>query len=351
MSNLDTMDLTQYGKTRNFIDGHVTRLSPYISHGVVSTRKIYEHCVRKYSRREIHKYIQELAWRDYWQRKWQAHDDLGAFSLPHYTNENHNMPKSVLEAKTGIEAIDKAIVQLYETGYMHNHVRMYVASICCNIFNCHWRLPAKWLYYHLFDADWASNALSWQWVAGASREKKYYANQDNINTFCHTDQSDTFLDADYEDLPELSLSEKHLKFANLEFPQILPMSTMRDLNSNQETLLYTWYNLDPHWLTEGSYNRVLILEPSFFQKYPVSESNWSFFLKLANNISGLTIYVGEFSDLLEQHPSMHFQYKEHPTNNHFAGLTHERDWMSPVEGDFKSFFAFWKKCNQYLRSE
>ena len=57
---------------------------------------------------------------------------------------------------------------------------MYVASIACNIAQSHWIVPAKWMYYYLLDADWASNSLSWQWVAGTNL-KKYFANQQNIN--------------------------------------------------------------------------------------------------------------------------------------------------------------------------
>jgi deoxyribodipyrimidine photo-lyase len=90
------------------------------------------------------------------------------------------------------------VEELKQTGYMHNHLRMYVAAIACNIGHSHWHLPARWMYYHLLDADWASNALSWQWVAGSFSSKKYYANQENINKYCHTQQRNTFLDVSYE---------------------------------------------------------------------------------------------------------------------------------------------------------
>ncbi|MEO5685193.1 MAG: FAD-binding domain-containing protein [Chitinophagaceae bacterium] len=72
------------------------------------------------------------------------------------------MIKNIAGAKTGITAIDEQITLLYETGYMHNPVRMYLAGITCNIGKAHWLQPARWMYYHLLDGDLASNSLSWQ---------------------------------------------------------------------------------------------------------------------------------------------------------------------------------------------
>ena len=90
-------------------------------------------------------------------------------------------PEVFVNAQTGIEYIDKSISDLYSSGYMHNHIRMYVSSLICNFSNTHFLNPSKWMYYHLLDGDVASNCLNWQWVSGASRNKKYFFNQDNLN--------------------------------------------------------------------------------------------------------------------------------------------------------------------------
>ena len=120
---------------------------------------------------------------------------------------NEFLSKAIVDAKTGITAIDKSILKLYDIGYMHNHLRLYVASIACNIAQSHWMLPAKWMYYYLLDADWASNSLSWQWVAGSNSNKKYFANQQNINKYCFTNQTDTFLDFDYVEFQKFEIPE------------------------------------------------------------------------------------------------------------------------------------------------
>ena len=177
----------------------------------------------------------------------------------------------MLSHQTGIAAIDKGLEAFYETGYMHNHLRMYVASLACNIARCHWKAPAKWMYYHLLDADWGSNALSWQWVCGANSHKLYYANQENINKYCHTNQHDTFLDIAYDKFAELEIPDVLNVVAEPGLTTPLPQTNLPALESNQPVLIYNFYNLDPDWRSDLQANRILLLEPSVFEKYPVSK--------------------------------------------------------------------------------
>ena len=184
-----------YAKTRNFLTGAVTRLSPYLSRGVISLTQIQSSILERYSVYQSEKLLQELAWREYYQRVWQAKGDRIFSDLKQEQPRiNHyQMPIAVLNASTGIQAIDEGIDDLYKTGYMHNHLRMYTSMLSCNIGGAHWLLPSQWMYYHLLDGDLASNALSWQWVAGSFSSKKYVANQDNINKYTGSNQTNTFL--------------------------------------------------------------------------------------------------------------------------------------------------------------
>ena len=183
INQIDKINPIKYSSNRNFIDGSVSKLSPYISRGVISTRQVLNYLLEKgFEINKIEKFIQELSWRDYWQRIWQEKDiDL---NIKH-AQENvfqKGLSQNILDANTSIVSIDKAINELYNTGYMHNHLRMYVAALATNIAKSEWKIPAHWMYYHLLDGDWASNALSWQWVCGANSNKIYIANQDNINS-------------------------------------------------------------------------------------------------------------------------------------------------------------------------
>lgn len=116
-----------YAKTRNFINCAVTYLSLYISRGVISARQVQEAVLNKgYKRYQINKFLQELAWRDYYQRVWQAKNDLIWEDLkqPQPDVLHHQMIMAIENAATGITAIDEEIKNLYATGYLHNHTRM-----------------------------------------------------------------------------------------------------------------------------------------------------------------------------------------------------------------------------------
>ncbi|MCA1761126.1 MAG: FAD-binding domain-containing protein, partial [Bacteroidales bacterium] len=302
---------------------------------------------------EIESFLKELAWRDYFQQVWIAKGNAIDFDLkqpqPNYTNTL--LSSTIDNAITGIEAIDNGINNLKQTGYMHNHLRMYVASIACNIGKSYWHLPAKWLYYYLLDADWASNALSWQWVAGSFSSKKYVANQENINKYCHTNQSDTFLDIPYESFETINTPEVLKDLTDLKLETTLPKTQDLVLNNHLPTYLYNFYNLDCNWDRHIHANRILLLEPGFFQKYPVCENTLAFIIGLSKNIENIQIYVGEFDELLGETGASQINYKEHPTANHYTGTQHKRDWMfEEVQGYFPSFFAYWKKCKKYLNT-
>ncbi len=349
----------QYARTRNFIDGAVTHLSPYISRGVISVKFLQEAVLSKgYKSYEIQKFLQELAWREYYQRIWQAKGDLIWQDLKQQQPDvqHHEMIAALENCATGITAIDEQIKNFYETGYLHNHVRMYVAAIACNIAKAHWLQPSKWLYYHLLDGDIASNNCSWQWVAGAFASKKYYCNQENINKYTNSHQQNSFLDKGYIDIPTLPVPGVLEPRSTINFQTNLPITALPKIDITKPTLIYNSYNLDPVWRKDENVNRVLLLEPSHFRKYPVSEKVIEFIIDLAKEIAGIQLYSGEILDLETLYkdgmlPSGEaFVAKEHPAFTHYPGIKDSRDWMFPqVTGFYPSFFSYWKKCEKSLK--
>jgi deoxyribodipyrimidine photo-lyase len=346
------IDPIKYGSTRNYLNGSVTYLSPYISRGVISTKFILSEILKRgYKPIQIEKFIQELAWRDYWQQIWIAKGDAINIDLKNQQTpvSNTSIPKAIVEANIGIEAIDKATQAFYKTGYVHNHLRMYIASIACNIAQSHWKVPAQWMYYHLLDADWGSNALSWQWVAGVNANKKYVANQDNINKYCFSQQKNTFLDVSYEAFNGLEIPEILKDTSQLELKTPLPKHKTIVIDETLPTCIHTFYNLDPLWKNDILANRILLLEPSHFRQYPVSQKTIDFIIKISEEcITGIQIYVGEFNDLITNYNFGNIYYKEHPLNKHFKGHEEPRDWMFNVQGYYPSFFAFWKQCKKEI---
>lgn len=348
---IQAIDPVKYAATRNYANGSLTYLSPYISRGVISTQQVFKQLKSlDLPWNQIEKLTQELAWRDYWQQVWIAKGNAIFTDLKHQQSPvaHHQLPTAIFEANTGIEVVDKAIKTLYETGYMHNHIRMYVASICCNIAHSHWLTPAKWLYAQLLDGDLASNALSWQWVAGSFSAKKYYANQDNINKFFGSKQKNTFLDVDYDSFSEIKMPNVLTYSKPFKLKTLLPESNELLVEKNKTTRIYNYYNLDPYWKKDEDVQRILLLEPSFFERYPVSQKSIDFVLKLSKNIESIQLFVGEFSELFDYISPEHIVYRENPSNTHYVGKQEPRAWLSPVKGYFPSFFAFWKQAKKAL---
>ncbi|MDB9931788.1 deoxyribodipyrimidine photolyase [Flavobacteriales bacterium] len=353
LKRIQEIEPVAYCKSRNFLDGKVTYLSPYISRGVISTKQVFDHVMTLgYKPYQIEKMLQELAWRDYWQQIWinkgiEIDQDLRSEQKGAI---HQSISISLLHRRTGVTAIDEGIETLYDTGYMHNHLRMYTAAITCNIGKNHWRYPAQWMYYHLLDGDWASNALSWQWVAGTNSNKQYIANQENINKYCKTDDKDTFLDIGYDELANIAVPKELEEITDVELKTNLPKTSKIVLNEEIPTAIYTYYNLDPNWRKEQEMNRILLLEPSFFKKYPVGDKCIQFVTDLIENIENCQVFIGEFFDFESKFKPIQAYFKEHPTNNHFKGIEDSRDWISPdVQGDFKSFFGYWKKVKKQLQ--
>lgn len=358
LERIKAINAIEYAKTRNYLNGDISYLSPYISRGVISVKQVLDSILNKgYPIQTIEKLIQELAWREYYQRVWQYKKNLIWENLKHeQVDVAHNkMLLSLQNAKTGIAVIDNEINNLYNRGFLHNHIRMYLAAIACNIAKAHWLQPSKWMYYHLLDGDIASNNCSWQWVAGAFSSKKYYCNQENINKYTISHQSGTFLDKPYEDLVSMPIPISLQETICLQLKTNLPATGLPQIDTSLPTLIYNSYNLDTFWRKNEKVNRVLLLEPSHFNLYPVSDKVIQFIIDISKNIQGVQIYTGEVADIQKLYTLVNtcaektIISKEHPAFDHYPGIKDSREWMFPmVTGYYPSFFSYWKNCQRYL---
>jgi deoxyribodipyrimidine photo-lyase len=215
LARLDLIDPLGYGTTRNYIDGKVTHLSPYIRHGVLTLNKVRNEALAKCSNHEqIEKFIQELAWRDFWQRIYYLNphwiwQDIELYKTGFQSADySESLPLDITEANTGIAIIDYFASQLVQTGYIHNHARMYLASYIIHWRRIKWQAGAKWFLQHLLDGDPASNNLSWQWVASTFSNKPYIFNLENVKKYASPDmdvspKNNKPLNATYEELNKI----------------------------------------------------------------------------------------------------------------------------------------------------
>ena len=215
LEKLQAIDPINYGKTRNFADGKITQLSPYVHHGIIDLNQIRNEALRHCSQPEqIIKFVQELAWRDFWQRVAEHHPEWVWKDVEPYKtgfkpqDYAEILPDDITSANTGIACIDRFIEDLINTGYLHNHTRMYIASYIVHFRRIKWQAGAKWFLSHLLDGDEASNNLSWQWVASTFSNKPYIFNLENVDKYfgMQVDMSsehNAILDASYQQLTEL----------------------------------------------------------------------------------------------------------------------------------------------------
>lgn len=210
LSRIAAVRPREYARTRNHIDGAVTGLSPYITHGIVTLREVLAGVIARSELPVDHKFVYELGWREFFRHVWAFEGDgilqsLHAGALPddHYSNE---MPEDVRSASTGIPVIDESVRQLYTSGGLHNHARMWLSSYIVHQRRVHWRAGADWMIAHLLDGDLASNHLSWQWVAGTASHKPYLFNAENVARYApdHWHSPATIVDKTYAELDAIA---------------------------------------------------------------------------------------------------------------------------------------------------
>ena len=173
--------LQNYASKRNFDLGpphpNVSKLSPYIKRRFLSEKEILETIFPKYSLNLVDKFVQEIFWRTYWRGWLEFHPKV-------YSEFEKNIKQYEIPKKTGIECFDHWTEELLDTGYLHNHARMWYASIWIFTLKRSWEEGAKFFSDYLIDWCPASNTLGWRWVAGLQTiGKNYIARSENIKTF------------------------------------------------------------------------------------------------------------------------------------------------------------------------
>ena len=190
VERLKLIDPEKYGATRNQMDGAVTKLSPYLRYGVLGLAEVRDEVLRRVEKpNRAYKLVNELSWRDYYQRAYRVlGDDIWENMEGYKTGLAHadyadKLPEDLLRGETGIASIDAWVQDLVETGYVHNHARMWLAGYVVHWRRVKWQVGARWFLTHLLDGDPASNNLSWQWVASTFSHKAYIFNQSNIDKY------------------------------------------------------------------------------------------------------------------------------------------------------------------------
>ena len=349
---IDQIDPVAYAKTRNHLDGAVTRLSPYITRGIISLPQVRERLLARHPAQDCEKLIQELAWREYFQNVWWQKEDeiFSDMRFPRDDWQHEGIVSAIADADTRVEVLDEGIKELYQSGYMHNHLRMWVASVSCNLAYAHWHTMGKWMYYHLIDGDPASNFLSWQWVAGTSVNKRYTVNQKLINGCSNVKQVRSILTYDRDGMLSVQTPDVLQVFEDFaletEYPQVAPLVTVSGAAVN----LYTPWTLNPTWRQHEADRKILVVDPVWFDRYPVSSLVMDFIIRQGKVvIHDLEIHVGRMQDI-HGIDDAYVHAIAHQTNRDWVVSFDQPAKLFPaVTGYYKSFFAYWKEVEKSQR--
>ncbi len=306
-----------YARTRNALEGDVTRLSPYLTHGFITLPQALAGVLQRGPLPVDHKLVYEFAWREYFHHVWQ-HEGEGIFESLHegvlpdavYARE---LPADIRQGATGVPVIDQAVRTLYATGYLHNHARMWLASYVVHLRKVHWRAGADWLYGHLIDGDLASNHLSWQWVAGTGSHKPYLFNAENVERYAPAPwhSRGTVVDADYESLDRIA-RRAHAVPAGRGVPVVepplsaTPPTALRALCSAPDAaalrgqalrVLHAWDLADPA-PTHAVLRPVALFDAAFHRRWPWSARRWHFVAARLQSLAPVQSCWGEAAEVL-----------------------------------------------------
>jgi len=222
--------LSNYSKLRNFTSDYKNQvttscLSPYLTHGILSESEVIKESLKKHSYLKCQKFIDEIFWRIYWKgwlelrpQLWNDYLlELKKIKFNFKDNENY---KKAIAGKSSIECFNDWVFELKEKNYLHNHVRMWFASIWIFTLNLPWQLGADFFMIHLKDGDISSNTLSWRWVAGIhTKGKNYLAKEWNIKKF--TNHRYKIIKINETALPIMNNKEYPIVFNNFDNPKFL----------------------------------------------------------------------------------------------------------------------------------
>ena len=354
-ARLAAIDLAAYTRTRNHLDGAVSRLSPYLTHGFISVPGVIQALRARGPLRLEHKFVFELAWREYFHHAWTRLGN-GIFSPlrpPPAYGYRAQLPDDLTSASTGVKIIDHAVRTLYDSGYLHNHARMWLASYAVHLRKVDWRAGADWMYGHLLDGDLPSNHLSWQWVAGTLTGKPYLFNSDNVARYAPALASRrSAIDRGYDELQRIACSEEDVGPESKQ-PEPVTAPTLLGIPDELEqpapALTRRAQTLSHPWSlhTQSGPGPVLLLR-DFHQRWPWSERRWRFLVNRINilNKQMLTVNSSELSQQIAG-VSMQARAADHPL---YDEALRRVATVEPVPRQFdnpeqfcRSFSAFWHR--------
>ena len=250
-----------YASQRNYDYGPTNRnsvsaLSPWIKHRLITQEEVLTQTLANHSLSASMKFVQEVFWRSYFKGWMEQHPSvwhsyLNSLEAAFEALERNKFRKTdygeAIAGRTGIDCFDHWCDELKETGYLHNHARMWFASIWIFTLRLPWELGADFFLNHLIDGDAAANTLSWRWIGGLhTKGKSYLARPSNIAQFT---------DGRFDPVGQLSPTAEPL-IEDKDHPYV-PLSLAQPMPQDEYVLLITSEDCQPESFTTGAQIGVL----------------------------------------------------------------------------------------------
>lgn len=303
LKKLNSIDVVAYARNRNFLNGAVTHLSPYLRHGCLTLNETLSSIKSRFGS-DAEKLLTELCLRDYWRQVWYAEGNAvySEMEPPKVAIGYAPLSDAVLQGKTGLPCMDAFISDLLTTGYVHNHARMWFASYIVHHLKMDWRAAADWFEYHLLDGDVASNHLSWQWIATTFSSKPYYFNKESLGRYsgekyCATCKVPCPFDDTLEALSERLFNKSPVAGAKQYAIKSLPM---RVPSSFKAVAIFVHDEMlsAAHDLLRTPFPKIFVFDPQLYGHW--SLNRLQFVADCLSEMDGVEVWLGDTYEVLMQ---------------------------------------------------
>lgn len=363
LKRLNTIDAEAYNRNRNFLNGSVSKLSPYLRYGCITLKEAADN-VRYRFGAQSEKFVQELAWRDYWRHVWYnlGDDIFSDIEDPKVALGDKLMPDFIRQGITGLPCMDGFIRDLTHEGYVHNHARMWFAAYVVHWLKVDWREAADWFENHLLDGDKASNHLSWQWVASLFSSKPYYFNKENLarytgEKYCASCKVNCPFNDTYEALNEQLFSQNQPTTAK---KHKINMPLKEAISTHQAVAVFVHDEMlsAAHPLLRKPMPKFFVFDDMLHGKWPLKRIQ--FVADCLNELQDVEIWIGDTRAILKERGVGQVLTQDTP-NKQIKALLEPFNaiWQAEVkfteskisEKRLKRFSRYWEKVGVELFGE
>ncbi len=363
IKRLNSIDIEHYNRNRHFINGAVTKLSPYFRYGCLTLKEASDNARYRFGI-QAEKFVYQLAWRDFSRRVWYDIGD-GIFSdiedakVPLGDNL---MPDFIRQGITGLPCMDGFIRDLLQDGYVHNHARMWFAAYVVHWLKVDWREAADWFENYLLDGDKASNHLAWQSIASLFSSRPYYFNKENIarytgEKYCATCKISCPFDASLEDLNEKLFTQAPPTSAKV---HRVNMQARATLSPHRAVAVYVHDEMlsAAHPLLRKPMAKFFVFDESLHGKWPLKRLQ--FVADCLSEMPDVEIWLGDTRDILKER-GVGLVITQNTPNLQVKALLEpfQVEWQAELQFTdaeisqqrLKRFSRYWDKVGQELFGE